>query len=146
MKYILSILIMATSFTTANAQSKKENDQINAAVETLRKAIVEADKTVLEKITTNKLSYGHSGGKIEDQTQFISSLTSGKSDFVTMDLSEQTTAISGKTAIVRHTLTATTNDGGKPGNVKIYVLLVWAKVKGDWKLVGRQATKIPEKY
>ncbi|MET3114975.1 hypothetical protein AAKU52_002715 [Pedobacter sp. CG_S7] len=68
---------MITYFSTAIAQSKKEEEKVNTAVELLRKGIIEADQASLEKITTNKLSYGHSGGKIEDQNQFISSLISG---------------------------------------------------------------------
>jgi Domain of unknown function (DUF4440) len=69
-------------------------------------------------------------------------LVSGASDFVTIDLSEQTIKVTGSTAIVRHVLSATTNDGGKAGTVKIAVLLVWIKEKKEWKLLARQAVKI----
>ncbi|HEY4336583.1 MAG TPA: nuclear transport factor 2 family protein, partial [Puia sp.] len=64
------------------------------------------------------------------------------SDFVTVDLSNQTVKVVGNTAWVRHTLTATTNDGGKPGNAHLSVLLVWVKQKGQWRLLARQAVKI----
>ena len=72
----------------------------------------------------------------------MNALLSGASDFVTIDLTEQTIKIAGNNAIVRHTLKATNNDGGKPGAPHLYVLLVWQKQKGKWKLLARQAVKL----
>ena len=80
---------------------------------------------------------------MEDQTAFIEKLASGKSDFVTMDLSEQTITVSGDTALVRHTLNADIKDGGVPNTIKLGVLLVWQKQQGEWKLLARQAFKFP---
>ena len=122
------------------AQDKNTRDVSNA-VEQLRKAMVDADRTTLENLVTDDLSYGHSGGHIDNKTEFVEKIVSGKSDFVTMDLSEQTINISGKTAIVRHKLNATTNDSGKPGEVHLLVMLVWQKQHGHWKLLARQAVK-----
>lgn len=143
MKYLLTILMLSSFVTMAAAQTKDEA-AVASAVESLRKAMIDADKTGLEKLTAEKLSYGHSSGKIEDRAAFIQSLLTGQSDFVNMDLSDQTIAVSGQTAIVRHTLSADIADGGKAGKVRLYVMLVWGKQGGQWKLVGRQAVKIPQ--
>ncbi len=124
-----------------NAQSKTEK-QVAAATEQLRKAMVDGDKNSLENLVTEQLSYGHSGGHIDDKKEFVAKLTGGGSDFVTIDLTEQTVSVSGKTAIVRHILTAKTNDNGKPANVHLRVLLVWQKQGSQWKLLARQAVKI----
>ena len=124
------------------AQSSEET-KVAAAVEALRKAMVDPDKTTLEGLTSDKLTYGHSSGKIENQQEFINNLLSGKSDFVKIDLSEQTIKISDDVAIVRHRLDADTNDGGNPGRANIYILLVWQKQHKEWKLIARQAVKVP---
>ncbi len=124
-----------------NAQSKTEK-QVAAATEQLRKAMVDGDKNSLENLVTEQLSYGHSGGHIDDKKEFVAKLTGGGSDFVTIDLTEQTVSVSGKTAIVRHILTAKTNDNGKPAEVHLRVLLVWQKQGSQWKLLARQAVKI----
>lgn len=71
------------------AQSKDEA-AVATAVETLRKAMVDADKGNLEKFTAPELSYGHSSGKIETKAEFVEALASGKSDFASIDLSNQT--------------------------------------------------------
>jgi hypothetical protein len=124
------------------AQSNKEK-AVAIAVEKLRKGMIDGNKQELEMLVADQLSYGHSGGHIDDKKNFIEKISSGKSDFVTIDLSDQTISISGKTAIVRHQLNARTNDGGKPGEVHLLVLLVWQKQGGNWKLLARQAVKMP---
>ena len=114
---------------------------IEKKVEQLRKAMVDADSVMLDKLTSDKLSYGHSGGHVDDKKEFVSKITSGKSDFVTMELTDQNITISKKVAIVRHKLNATTNDNGKPGEVHLSVLQVWQKLHADWILLARQAVK-----
>lgn len=142
MKQLLCLLLVVTTAgNTLFAQTKDEKD-VAAAVESLRKAMIDPDKASLEKLTTAELSYGHSTGKVQDQAAFVDALVSGASDFVTIDLSEQTIKVAGNTAVVRHILNATNNDGGKPGVVKIAVLLVWVKQNKEWKLLARQAVKI----
>lgn len=140
-KIIYFLLIISFVCNISIAQSKQEK-AVAASVAGLTKAMIDGDKSMLEKYTSKKLSYGHSGGKVEGQESFIQSLTNRASDFVTIDLTEQTISVSGKTAIVRHKLSATTNDGGKPGAVKLSILLVWQRDQGNWKLLARQAVKI----
>src|SRR5688572_8459755 len=96
---ILIILIFLNSSLMADAQTKEEK-QVAEAVEQLKTAMINADKNLLEKLADEKLSYGHSGGAVEDKKAFVEKIVSGKSDFVTIDLSDQVISISGKTAIV----------------------------------------------
>ncbi|WP_299289770.1 nuclear transport factor 2 family protein [uncultured Mucilaginibacter sp.] len=137
----LILLFLSVFSISVKAQSKEEK-QVAAAVETLKKAMIDGNKTALENISSDQLSYGHSSGKVQDKAAFVETIVSGQSDFVTIDLTGQTIVIKDKTAIVRHTLSAQTNDGGKPGNVNLGVMLVWVKEKGNWKLLGRQAFKL----
>ena len=129
---------------TVSLSQTKDEKAVTDAVEQLRNAMVNGDKAALEKLTAEKLSYGHSGGAIDDKKQFVEKLTSGASDFVSIDLSEQTISISNGVAIVRHTLKAKTNDGGKPGEVHLKILLIWQKEKGGWKLLARQAIRVTQ--
>ena len=141
MKYCYLFALAVLISFSAMAQTK-EQKAVGNAVEKLRKAMVDGDRAALETIAADSLSYGHSGGKVENKAAFVENIASGKSDFVTIDLSEQSISIANNNAIVRHTLTATTNDGGKPGTVKLKILLVWVKEKGQWKLLARQAVKL----
>ncbi len=123
-------------------QSKKEK-QVADAVEQLRKAMVEGDRISLENLAAEQLSYGHSGGHIDDKKEFVEKIASGNSDFLSIDLTGQAIIISGKTAIVRHILTAKTHDKGKDvADVHLRIILVWQKEKGKWRLLARQAVKM----
>lgn len=139
---LLSLLLLVNLITFSVMAQSKEETAVAAAVETLRKAMVDGDKAALEKIAATELSYGHSSGKLEDKAAFVEAIASGKSDFVSIDLSEQTITVSGDVAIVRHKLAAETNDGGKPGSVKLAILTVWKKQGREWKLLARQAVKL----
>ncbi|HMU47157.1 MAG TPA: nuclear transport factor 2 family protein [Chitinophagaceae bacterium] len=141
MKKTFLFVVLTFAMSILFAQNKQEK-AVADAVEKLRVAMIDANKTDLENSVADQLSYGHSGGHIDDKKEFVEKIVSGKSDFVTLDLTEQTIAISGKTAIVRHILSAKTNDGGKPGEVHLRILMIWQKQKGGWKLLARQAVKM----
>lgn len=141
MKKILLLIAMLTGFSMIHAQNRQEK-AVQTAVEELRKAIIDANGASLENLTASQLSYGHSSGQVDDKKTFVEKIVSGQSDFVSIDLAEQTISISGKVALVRHILHAKTNDGGKPGEVHLRILLVWQKKGGQWKLLARQAVKI----
>jgi len=140
MKKTLLALLSAFLICTVYAQDKAVQEVENS-VENFRQALVNADSTALEKLLDKDLTYGHSSGKVEGKASLISSLTSGASDFVTIDLTEQSVLIKGKTAIVRHILSASTNDNGNPSSIRLKIMLVWQKAHGKWVLIGRQAVK-----
>ena len=126
----------------AFSQSKEES-RVAAQVLELRSAMIDADGKALRSLTAEKLSYGHSSGLVEDKQTFVRKLVTGESDFVNMELSDQTVSVSGQTAIVRHRLDADVKDGGKPNRVRLQVLLVWQKQAGEWRLLARQAIRLP---
>lgn len=142
MKHIVIVLFTLTAFIRVQGQSKAET-QVASATTALTKAMVDGDRATLEKLAADQLGYGHSGGHIDDKKEFVEKIASGNSDFLSIDLTEQTITISGKTAIVRHILTAKTHDKGKaPADVHLRVILVWQKQGSQWKLLARQAVKI----
>ena len=141
MKKVLTLMV-AGLFTAgiSFAQSKKIK-QVAKAVNDLKEAMITADSAKLAAIVSDDLSYGHSGGKIEDKSAFIRAFVSGSSDFVTIDITEQKIRVYQNTAIVTHILNATTNDNGKPGTVKLSILTVWNKQNNQWKMIARQAVR-----
>ena len=142
-------LIFATIFMlafTVSAQKIDDKEAVAAVAEKLRLAMIRGEKSDLESLILLELTYGHSGGHIDDAKEFVEKLVSKKSDFLTIDITNQTVNIVGNTAIVRHHFYATTADAGKaPGDVTLDILLVWVKVKNDWKLLARQAVKAEKK-
>jgi len=143
MNKFLGLIIMVAFMAVqgVNAQSSDEK-AVAAAVETLRKAILDGDKTTLEKISADKLTYGHSSGQIENKEEFVAALATGKADFKRIDISDQKILITGNTAIVRHVLKGEVVLSGNTTPLNLSVMLVWQKQGKDWKLLARQAIKI----
>ena len=135
------ILCVGLFFANAGFSQSKEIVRVVGAVEKLRLAMISGVREELESIVDDSLSYGHSGGAVEGKAEFVEKIASGKSDFLTIQLTDQKISITGNVAVVRHQLYATNNDNGKPGEVKLKILLVFKKVGKDWKLLARQAVK-----
>lgn len=127
----------------ANSQTKEEN-AVSAAVQVFKKAVIEANKSLLERITAEELVYGHSSGKVQNKAEFIAEVVSSQPlDYISIETTDQTIKIAGNTAIVRHIFSAETMANGTPGKLRIGNMMVWQKQKGKWKLLARQAYKLP---
>ena len=126
----------------AHAQGNEEA-AVNAAVEALRQAMLAADKAKLEALVSDQLSYGHSSGVIESKPVFVSVVAEKKTIYKSINLLEPATTVVGNNAIVRHVFTAETEANGKPGSAKVGALQVWQKQDGAWKLLARQAFRLP---
>jgi hypothetical protein len=118
---------------------------VAAAVETLRKAMIAADKSALDKLTVPELSYGHASARMETKAEFIEALVSGKATgkggHNAIELTNQTITVLDKTALVRHDLAGTRRDGA--GIMKLRILQIWMQQPDQqWKLVARQAVTI----
>jgi len=137
------LLIAFLLFNLATFAQSADEKAVAEAVEKIRVAIIGAKEADLMKLTSPKLTYGHSNGLMEDQKEFIRALVSEESKFTKIDLSEQTITVSGDVALVRHKLIGDTHNKGKdPAPVRLGVFMVWQKVKGQWVLIGRQAFKL----
>jgi ketosteroid isomerase-like protein len=141
---IPAILCCSLIVNSLFAQSADEKE-VATRVEALRNAMVAGDKAALGELTAEELSYGHSSGLVEDKAAFIDEFLTRKSVFVSIVLADQTIKIAGDVALVRHHLTAETNNNSVPGKADLFILLVWQKQKGQWKLLARQAVKVPVK-
>jgi hypothetical protein len=139
--FVLSLCCLLLITVDAVSQSKEETDLADVC-KAFNKAMIDADKSTLEKLTLKTLSYGHSSGLVENQTQFITALVNGTIDFTNIDITDQTIQVSGKDAIVRNTFKGTLLKDGSPFELKIGLLMVWKNVKGNWQLFARQGYKL----
>lgn len=141
--YFLSTVLLFAVSLSSYGQTAAEKE-VASAVESLMKGFIDADKTILDNLTAEELNYGHSAGKVQNKTEFIDEVVSGKPlDYLKIDLEGQIIKVTGKTAVVRHIFNAETSSSGTPGKLRIGIMQVWQKQKGKWKLIARQAYKLP---
>ena len=138
-------LLASGASILANAPALAESGEATAiadAVSNLTKAMLGADKAKLETLVADQLSYGHSGGTIQDKADYVGVIVGKKTVYKSIELSKQTVAVAGDNAIVRHAWESEAGTGdGKWNNSKIGVLQVWQKQGGNWKLLARQGFK-----
>jgi ketosteroid isomerase-like protein len=119
-----------------------EEAAVDKAVEALRKALMEKDKTRLEQLAADQLSYGHSSGKVQTKAEFVDGVMTSKATVKSLTFPELSIAVVGNAAIARHLYESEMETDGKPTNVKIGALQVWQKQDGNWKLLARQGFKL----
>ena len=144
MNKAIALLLLCCLLTgvTLFAQSKDEKE-VADRMETLKKELVTPDSATLVGLAADELSYCHSTGLLEDKAAFVNDLLNGKTRLTTVTFSGQTIKIAGNAAIVRNHLTGETSHNNVVSKIDIIVLWVWQKQKGEWKLLARQAAKIP---
>ena len=142
---LLSLLVLfftlLTGTQTIYAQSGDEAALVQA-VDSLRKAMIAKDRGQFEALISENVSYGHSAGRIETKTEFITVALASKSVLKSLTFTEQTNKIAGNSAIVRFMYNGESELDGKTTTTKIGVLTVWQKEQGAWKLFARQAFRL----
>jgi uncharacterized protein (TIGR02246 family) len=126
--------------TRVHAESADEAS-VRQAVADLTTAMLAADQAKLAALVAEQLSYGHSGGVIQSKAEFVDVITSKKTVYKSINLTDVKVSVVGNDAIVRHTWDSVSESGGKSNTSHIGVLQVWAKQDGKWKLLARQAFK-----
>lgn len=123
-------------------QAAQPEEAVETAVDALTRAMLDADRTALNDLVLDGLSYGHSSGAVQDKTAFVEALASRRSSFPSITLSNRSASVVGEDAIVRHVFDGETTANGKTVPVHIGVLQVWHREGGRWRLLARQAFKL----
>jgi hypothetical protein len=105
MRTLILSTIVVTLLGAASVLVAQSGDEaaVAQAVEALRNATLKADRAQCTALMAEQLSYGHSGGRVENTTQCIDGATSGQSTWKFITLTDQTITMVDNDAIVRHT-------------------------------------------
>lgn len=156
MKYIAFLSVFLVSIIgCTNQKTTETNEQtietidpvveeakVAEAVEAFNQAMINPDTEIFSNLVSDGLSYGHSGGAIQNKAEFLDDIVNGTFKFLTPANEDQTISIVGNNAIVRHIFTSEITNNGVAGELRIGNLQVWVKEEGEWKLLARQAYKI----
>jgi hypothetical protein len=120
-----------------------DEEAVAQSVETLRRALLEADKGKLEQVASAQISYGHSDGRVQTKEQFIDGVMTRKQVVKSLTFPELKVAVVGNAAIARHIYLSQSELDGKATTTRIGALQVWQKQDGGWKLLARQGFRLP---
>lgn len=137
------LILMLCFLISASTNAQKRDKEIESSIETLNKAMISADKSTLDKLTAEDLSYGHSTGLIQNKSEYIKDILSGPVKFIQIENANQTITVTDNTATVRNICSIKGTRDGAPLDLKIGILMVWIKKGDGWKLLARQGYKLP---
>ncbi len=137
-------LLVTCIISLGIVRAQSQNNEIETNVGKLNAAMISKDKSTLDKLTSDDLSFGHSTAVIQNKLEFLNDVVSGPTIFQKIDISNQTIQVAGDIAIVRNTSSFTGTNKTGPLDIKIGVLMIWKKQNGTWKLLARQGFKLPQ--
>lgn len=145
MKRFLVLAVMLALSPVMSAQSGKAEQQVLQAEKDRFAAMVKGDRSALEKLLADDLTYTHSTALLETKEQFIKSVTSGNIDYVSIVPSETDSKVrvNGNTAIVNGVAAVNVIDTGKDRKIRIRYTTVYTNRGGAWLLQAWQSTVIP---
>jgi ketosteroid isomerase-like protein len=136
-------LLLACLLSFRNSDAQSPNTEVEKSVANLNAAMISKDKSVLDKLTAEELSFGHSTAVVENKSEFVNNILSGPTTFFKIEISNQSITPAGDIAIVRNISSISGTRQGQSLDLKIGVLMIWKKQGGNWKLLARQGFKLP---
>ena len=136
MKALLVTLLACGMLAAADPKAEKE---ILDATNAFREAYMKKDTAALTTMTHDELLYVHSAGLRENKAEFLKAVAGG----VRFDLTDPVVKVADGVGIIQFKTDirgAAAADRPNP----LMLMMTWTKSRDGWKLIGRQAARIPE--
>jgi ketosteroid isomerase-like protein len=137
---LTSILFLTAAVFHAAEPSAAVKEAVLQAEETWKAAVLKGDRDALDKLLSADLSYTHSSAKTQTKEEFIQDATGGAMKYQSIEFENTQLREYGNAVVITHSAIIKT---AQTGSSHLYLTEVWAKEKGRWQMVSRQATKIP---
>ena len=136
-------LALVLLFNTSSMAASADEAAVAQALDAFRAAVIAKDKGQFEKLLADQLIYGHSDGRTDTKASFITDAMSKRALWKVIDYQNQTIAVTGDIAVVRHIFTGESErEGGKMQSTKVGAMTIWQKQGGNWRLLARQAYRL----
>lgn len=117
-------------------------DQLRGAEERRFIALVRADRDALEEILADDLVYTHSDGRTQSREDLVGSLVDGHIRYRHIDGQIEHVSPVGEAAVVTGRAQLGVEAAGRPVDLVVRYLAVYARRDGRWQLVAYQSTEL----
>jgi ketosteroid isomerase-like protein len=139
----LSFSLLLSFFAPPLLAQNNPADEVLQAEERWIAAVTHQDLAALEEILSPDLIYTHSSGTVEDKSQNMAAIGSGKLRYDVVKYDAPVIRIYGITAVVATKVAMSGASKGQPFDVQLRLLHVWVQEAGKWWLVAHQTTRLP---
>lgn len=138
----VTTLLALLGAAVVTAAAANEEQQVRDAERTIGAAIVKADAAVLNAMLAAELAYTHSDATTDTKAQYLANLANGSMKYESIEQSDFSIRVYGKTAVSRSILAMKVNRNGRASSFRAQALRVWVKNGGKWQLVAHQTTRL----
>ena len=115
-------------------------DAVRQASTAWRRAVIQQDKTALDRMLADDLSYSHSNGKTnQNKSEYIAAVTKGPGRYESFDESETKVRVYGKTAVLTGYVTVKTVNAPA---YRVRTLEVYIENDGRWQMTAHQSARV----
>jgi len=143
---LLLALAVGCSLLALSPKSKESGGGVEKTITQLedasRDAALKSDPSWAEKNVADDFVRINVEGKLLNKDQFIDNIK--KTKFESLDFVDRKVRIYGNSAIVNLTANVKGTSDGKDISGTNRVTRVWTKIKGQWKLVNFQSTRVAQ--
>jgi hypothetical protein len=119
--------------------------QIIADRETeLYRAMLAFDYPALNEVLSDAVSYIHSTGVVETKSEYFAGMRAGLYEYGAIDILTAHTRMFESVAMTSGVMEMLVGaNGSEKGTIRLQHVLIWRLEAGTWRLLLRQATRIP---
>jgi ketosteroid isomerase-like protein len=125
----------------AAAPDPADEKAVLSAEKAWARAMISADGGALDRLLSDDLSYSHSSSRTETKADVIRVITSGSTKYERIEFRDTRLRQYGNVMVTTEKAAIRTTQSGA---LDVYVTHVWVKQKGGWRMVSRQATRLPQ--
>lgn len=121
-------------------------DQEDVRAADLRRisALIHADRTALDAVLADELTYGHSDGRLQTKTELLAALTAGAVTYQSYDGPPPTVRIQETVALLSGIAELEATARGTKVKLWLRYLAVYEKREGSWRLTAYQSTRLEQ--
>lgn len=124
----------------------RAKDEIVALERSLYRAMIARDLRALRELLSEDLVYMHSPGFAESKTQYLAAVADGVYEYDRIESTDVAITMYAEAAVETGQVEMSVGAAGEPKTViQLLFTLVWVKQASGWRLLVRQATRIPAK-
>jgi len=137
-------LPLALSQTPSSADNKTAEQEVRAAIEQYRTALMKGDTAALERIWADDYTFINASGVIVTKAERLANLKSGATNLGTIEMAPdmKIRVYGGDVAVAINRVTLKGQYSGKATSGQFQASIVFAKMPTGWQLVCNQITPV----
>jgi ketosteroid isomerase-like protein len=137
-----TLLAASVAAVALHAQSPAAADA-RKTVDAFIAAVKKNDVAAVSSFLADDLVYTHSTGIVEGKKEYLAKLKTGDQKYTGIDFISPKIRAFGDTAVINTVARMTGATKGVPFDNTLFLMQVWVKQGGSWKLVAHQTTRKP---